>query len=288
MPLLITHGWPGSVVEFLKVIGPLTDPVAHGGDASDAFHVVAPSLPGFGFSDRPSGPGWGIERIAKAWAELMRRLGYDQYVAQGGDWGAAVTTQIGADRPDGCLAIHLNMQIVLPEQNDLADLTAAEQLSLANMQQHQANGSGYAAIQGTLPQTLGYALTDSPAGQAAWIFEKFHFWTDHDGDVETVLSRDEMLDAIMMYWLPATAASSARLYWEAADFFRRIPIAMPVGVSIFPREIFRPSRRWAERAYSNIIYWNELERGGHFAAFEQPDLFVQELRACFRALRRKV
>lgn len=285
MPLLLTHGWPGSVIEFLDVIGPLTDPVAHGGDARDAFHVVIPSLPGFGFSDKPTTTGWGVERIAAAWLTLMKRLGYARYVAQGGDWGAAVTTAIGALAPPECRGIHLNMPLIYPGKEDMSDLTAAEQASVAAMKFYRQSDSGYAKQQRTRPQTLGYGLTDSPAAQAAWIYEKFHAWTDNTGEPESALSRDAMLDNIMLYWLPATAASSARLYWESLAHFRTWPLALPVGVTIFPGEFSRPSRRWAERHYANIIHWNETDKGGHFAAFEQPQLFVTELRNCFRQVR---
>jgi pimeloyl-ACP methyl ester carboxylesterase len=285
LPLILTHGWPGSVIEFLKVIGPLTDPAAHGGDPADAFHVVAPSLPGFGFSDKPAATGWGVEHIADAWITLMRRLGYSRFVAQGGDWGAAVTTAIAMAKPPECAGVHLNMPIIFPQNEDYAQLTDAEKASVASMQYYQESDSGYAKQQGTRPQTLGYGLTDSPAGQAAWIYEKFQAWTDNGGDPESALTRDQMLDNIMLYWLPATAASSARLYWESSGSFVTNALDLPVGVSIYPKEIFRPSRRWAERSYSNIIHWNELDRGGHFAAFEQPELFVGELRTCFRTLR---
>jgi len=285
VPLLLTHGWPGSVVEFLDVIGPLTDPGAHGGDGADAFHLVIPSLPGFGFSGKPTHTGWGVERIAAAWITLMKRLGYQRYFAQGGDWGAAVTTAIGMLAPPECAAVHLNMPLVYPGREDFAQLTEAEQASVASMKFYRDSDSGYAKQQRTRPQTLGYGLTDSPAGQAAWIYEKFHAWTDNRGQPESALSLDAMLDNIMLYWLPGTAASSARLYWESLAFFRTQPLALPVGVTIFPKEFSRPSRRWAERQFANIIHWNETDKGGHFAAFEQPELFVTELRDCFRKIR---
>jgi pimeloyl-ACP methyl ester carboxylesterase len=285
LPLLLTHGWPGSVIEFLQVIGPLTNPRAHGGDPRDAFHVVVPSLPGYGFSDRPATKGWGVERIAAAWITLMRRLGYDRFVAQGGDWGAAVTTAIAMAKPPECIAMHLNMPLVFPEGGDFADLTPAEQKTVARMKFYQDSDSGYMKQQATRPQTVGYGLTDSPAAQAAWIYEKFYAWSDNDGTPESVLSRDEMLDNIMLYWLPATGASSARLYWESSGAFKAQSLDLPVGVTIFPEEIFRPSRRWAERSYSNIIHWNEVAKGGHFAAFEQPATFVSEVRNCFRTIR---
>jgi pimeloyl-ACP methyl ester carboxylesterase len=287
LPLVITHGWPGSVVEFQKVIGPLSDPTAHGGDAADAFHVVCPSLPGYGFSDKPTARGCGVERIADLWVALMARLGYRRYVAQGGDWGAMVTTQIGLQDPGHCAGIHLNMPIAAPDPATMNDLTPAEQAALAGMAHYGEWDSGYSKQQSTRPQTLGYGLVDSPAGQAAWILEKFWAWTDCNGHPENVLSRDELLDNAMLYWLPGTGASSARLYWES---FRTqtqalAPITVPSGCSIFPKEIFRMSRRWAEKRFTNLVYWNELERGGHFAAFEQPATFVNELRACFRHVR---
>lgn len=284
VPLLLTHGWPGSVVEFLDVIGPLTDPAAHGGDGADAFHLVIPSLPGFGFSDKPTGTGWGVERIAAAWISLMKRLGYTRYFAQGGDWGAAVTTAIGMLAPPECAGVHLNMPLIYPDKADLAQLSEAEQASVAAMKFYRSSDSGYAKMQRTRPQTLGYGLTDSPAGQAAWIYEKFQAWTDNRGEPESALSLDAMLDNIMLYWLPATAASSARLYWESLAFFRTQALALPVGVTIYPKEFSRPSRRWAEQHFANIIHWNEADKGGHFAAFEQPQLFVTELRDCFRKM----
>lgn len=285
MPLVLTHGWPGSVIEFHKVIGPLTDPVRHGGRAEDAFHVIAPSLPGYGFSDRPAGPGWGLERIAAAWITLMRRLGYENFVAQGGDWGAGVTNFIAALNPSELRGIHLNLVLANPEAADMAALTPAEAASLAAQKLYARDGSGYAKQQMTRPQTLGYGLTDSPAGQAMWIFEKFMEWADCGGDPRNVLSLDEMLDNIMLYWLPGNAASSARLYWESFGAFTATPVQVPVGCSIFPKEIFRPSRRWAAKKFARLVYWNELEKGGHFAAFEQPEVFVRELRAAFGAMR---
>jgi pimeloyl-ACP methyl ester carboxylesterase len=280
----MTHGWPGSVIEFLKVIGPLTDPVAHGGKAEDAFHLVLPSLPGYGFSDRPVETGWKVDRIARAWIELMKRLGYSRFVAQGGDWGSAVTTEIALAAPPECLGIHLNMPIAFPGKVD--DPTPEEQKQLEKFHRFMTEGSGYSNEQGTKPQTLGYGLTDSPSGQAAWIYEKYHGWTDCNGDPENVLTKDEMLDNIMLYWLPATATSSGRLYWESigTGFFAR-KVSIPVGVSVFPHELMPVSKRWAEQVYDKLIHWSELEVGGHFAAFEQPAIFVDELRNCFRQLR---
>ena len=284
-PLVLTHGWPGSIVEFLKVTGPLSDPRAHGGDPADAFHVVCPSLPGYGFSDKPVGTGWGVDRIAAAWATLMSRLGYERYGAQGGDWGAMVTTSIGVHDPEHCAGIHLNMPLAGPDSTMRDSLTDAEQASLAAMASHQLHGTGYSKEQSTRPQTLGYGLVDSPSGQAAWILEKFYEWTDCHGHPENALSRDELLDNVMVYWLTGTGASSARLYWESFNNISREPVTVPTGASLFPGEIYRPSRRWAERHYPNIQYWNELDRGGHFAAFEQPELFTDELRAFFQMVR---
>jgi epoxide hydrolase len=214
LPIIITHGWPGSVIEFFKIMRPLTDPTAHGGQAEDAFHVVAPSLPGFGFSDKPSERGWNSGRIARAWAELMRRLGYERYVAQGGDWGAHVTRKLAQQRPAGLAGIHLNMPFVIPEPVPAEGLSAAEQRAVDALRRFQSDGFGYFLLQATRPQTLGYALVDSPIGQAAWIYEKFQAWTDNDGDPESALTRDEMLDIITLYWLTETAASSARIYFE--------------------------------------------------------------------------
>jgi pimeloyl-ACP methyl ester carboxylesterase len=285
LPLLLTHGWPGSVVEFHKVIGPLTDPCRHGGSTSDAFHVIAPSLPGYGFSDRPAEPGWKLERIAQAWITLMQRLGYGQFVAQGGDWGSGVTNAIATINPPGLRGIHLNLVLANPAPEDMADLTAAEQASLAVLKRYRKEGNAYARQQMTRPQTLGYGLTDSPAGQAMWIYEKFMEWADCGGDPRRVLTLDEMLDNIMLYWLPGNAAASARLYWESFRQFSAHSVDVPVGCSIFPAEIFRPSRRWAERKFPQLIHWRALQRGGHFAAFEQPEIFVTELRDAFRTLR---
>jgi pimeloyl-ACP methyl ester carboxylesterase len=285
LPLVITHGWPGSIVEFQKVIEPLTNPTAHGGEARDAFHVVCPSLPGYGFSDKPNRPGWNVQRIADAWAQLMARLGYARYVAQGGDWGAMVTTRIGIQDEAHCAAIHLNMPIAPPDPATLGDLTEREKSAMAGMQHYQEWDSGYSKQQSTRQQTVGYGLVDSPAGQAAWILEKFWAWTDCNGHPENVLGRDELLDNVMLYWLPATAASSARLYWESFRTPSLDPVRIPVGCSIFPKEIFRTSRRWAEKQFAKLIHFEEMEKGGHFAAFEQPELYVGQVRACFRKVR---
>jgi epoxide hydrolase len=284
LPLLMTHGWPGSVMEFRHVIGPLSDPTAHGGKAEDAFHLVIPSLPGYGFSGKPTQTGWGLERIGKAWSELMTRLGYGAgFVAQGGDWGSAVTTTLGHQAPAGLKAIHINMAVVRPGPEDMADLTDAEKSGLAGMLDYTTNGNGYAQQQKTKPQTLGYGLADSPIGQAAWIYEKFHGWSDCGDDPENAFGRDALLDNIMLYWLTNSGASSARLYWESMDNFAAQLVTIPTGISVFPKEIFRISKRWADNVFKNIIHWNELPRGGHFAAFEVPDLFVGEVRDAFRS-----
>jgi pimeloyl-ACP methyl ester carboxylesterase len=286
LPLLMTHGWPGSVVEFLKVIGPLSDPVAHGGDAVDAFHVVCPSLPGYGFSDKPTSNGWGVERIAAAWRELMSRLGYERYGVQGGDWGGSVTMDIGVAGGPEIAGVHTNFPLADPQAlAALGEPTEQERAALDSFVYYARWDSGYSKEQSTRPQTVGYGLVDSPAALCAWIVEKFWSWTDCHGHPENALTRDEMLDDVMLYWLPAAGASSARLYWES--FTRRAfaPIVAPSGCSIFPKEIFGISRRWAETRFVDLRYWNELDRGGHFAAFERPDVFVDELRAFFRLVR---
>ena len=286
LPLVLTHGWPGSITEFLDVFGPLSDPRAHGGDPADAFHVVAPSLPGYGWSDKPVAAGWGIERIATAWHELMTGLGYDRYVAQGGDWGAGVTTALAQQAPPGLAAIHLNMPLAFPDADTMNDLTPMEAQALADLGEHAQSGMGYSGQQSTRPQTLGYGLTDSPVGQLAWVVEKFWAWTDCGGHPEGALTRQQMLDDVSTYWFTATAASSARLYWES---FGRLQgggsVDLPTGVTVFPREIVRASRRWAEKTYSDLRWFEEVERGGHFAALEQPHLFVDQLRGCFGQFR---
>jgi pimeloyl-ACP methyl ester carboxylesterase len=284
LPLVLTHGWPGSVVEFLETIGPLVDPVAHGGDAADAFHVVCPSLPGYGFSDKPAQAGWGIDRIVAAWAELMRRLGYDRYGAQGGDWGAMVTTGLGLADADHVAGIHVNMVVAGPA-TDGPDLTGDELTALAAYSEHQKWGTGYSKQQSTRPQTLGYGLVDSPAAQAAWIIEKFWAWSDCDGHPENAISRDRLLDNVMLYWLPGTGASSGRLYWESFRDPRLDPVHVPVGCSLFPEEIIRIPRSWAEGRFTDLRYWNVVDKGGHFAAFEQPARFVDEVRNFFRLVR---
>ena len=281
-PLLLTHGWPGSVVEFLKVIGPLTEPQEHGGKADDAFHLVIPSLPGYGFSDKPQATGWGVEKIAEAWSALMARLGYSQYFAQGGDWGSVITSYIARQDPEHCLGIHINMGIVAPDPN-AENLTANELSIMAGWKYYQDWDSGYSKQQATRPQTLGYGLVDSPSGQAAWIVEKFYQWMDCDGHPENIVSRDELLDNIMVYWLTGSGASSARLYWESfgGGEGREQPVSIPMGATISTKDIFRTSERFASRVFTNIVYWKDKEEGGHFAAFEQPNAFVSELRECF-------
>lgn len=281
LPLLITHGWPGSVAEFHKVIGPLTDPAAHGGDPADAFHVVCPSLPGYGFSDKPDRRGWGVDRIAAAWAELMSTLGYGRYGAQGGDWGARVTDYLARRDEEHLVGIHLTSPFALMKD----PVTEAEEQALATLASFERLETGYSKQQGTRPQTLAYGLTDSPAEQCAWIIEKFRAWTDCDGDPWSIFTRDELLDNIMLYWLPAAGGSSARLYWESFLDKDLDPVHVPTGCSIFPKEIRRLSRRWAEQRFTDIRYWKEMPRGGHFAALEQPDLFVAELRDFFRLVR---
>jgi pimeloyl-ACP methyl ester carboxylesterase len=289
LPIIITHGWPGSIVEFHKVIDALANPTAHGGNAEDAFHVVVPCLPGYGFSGKPTTTGTSVERIGRMWGALMARLGYSRYVAQGGDWGSMVTQSMGLTETTHCAGIHINMPIVAPDPDTMNSLTEREQAALADMGAYVEKGSGYSKQQSTYPQTLGYGLADSPVGQMAWVVEKFYMWTDCEvggkRHPENILGKDELLDNVMMYWLNNSAASSARLYWESFNTVNMEPITMPVGCSIFPKEIFRCSRRWAQKRFTNLIHWNELERGGHFAAMEQPGVFVDEVRTCFRGLR---
>jgi pimeloyl-ACP methyl ester carboxylesterase len=305
LPLVITHGWPGSVIEMLDVIGPLTDPTAYGGSAEDAFHVVVPSLPGYGFSDEPSSVGWGPGRVAQAWAELMHRLGYTRYVAQGGDVGAAVTDAMAIQAPNGLAGIHLNflrrppLEIVaaLLGRAPVPELTDDERASFQALGMQARKG--YNVEQGQSPQTIGYALTDSPAGLAAWIL-------DHDADTYEKISRafvagspvggltrDRILDNMTLYWLTSSATSAARMYWEgaretaAAAAAGQVPpaVSLPVGFTVFPGEIFRAPRSWAEKVYPGLTYFNEVDRGGHFAAWQEPQLFAEELRAAFKPVR---
>lgn len=289
LPILLTHGWPGSVNEFLDVIGPLTDPTAHGGRAEDAFHVVIPSLPGFGFSDKPSNVGWNITRIAHAWGTLMQRLGYKRWVAQGGDWGSGITHALAHLRPEGLVAAHVNWPLVVPEK--LPDNPSPEEkVAIDAISSFLQKSAGYFTLQATKPQTVAYALADSPSGQAAWIYEKLQAWSDNQGNPEDELSLDTMLDGITLYWLTDTAGSSGRIYWENAQTthpagFSAGRIELPMAASIFPREIYRAPKSWAQAVWPNMIYWNEVSKGGHFAAWEQPVLFTHELRKAFVSIR---
>ena len=287
MPLILTHGWPGSIAEFLKLIGPLTDPVAFGGDAADSFDVVIPSLPGFGFSQKPTEPGWNVSRIASAWAELMKRLGYTRWAAQGGDWGAVVTTALAATEPEGLLGIHLNTQYAFPAQIPDTDTLSPEQRhAVETLALYTGDLGGSNHLQGTKPETVGFALADSPAGQAAWIYEKFQSKTDNHGLPEGALSTDDMLDAISLYWFTNSAASSARIYWENKSLtFAGPKLTLPVAVTVFPRDIPRLPRSWIEVTYSNLIHYGEADKGGHFAALEQPETLVSEIRTGLRTLR---
>ncbi len=294
LPLLILHGWPGSIVEFMKVIGPLTDPVAHGGQAEDAFHVVAPSLPGYGFSDRPREPGMGPEQIADINAQLMARLEYDRYGTQGGDWGAVISRWIAYKDAEHVAGLHLNFVMASPPagaENPMEGVTPEELQRMQERQASLADATGYTQIQGTKPQTLGYGLNDSPAGLAAWIVEKFHAWCDCQGDLESIFTKDELLTNVMLYWVTQTATSAARLYYESmrqagARLLTAPPgrVEVPTAGALFPFELTIPPRRWAEAHY-NITRWTQMPRGGHFAAFEQPELLVEDVRAFYRDLR---
>ncbi len=296
-PVLLTHGWPGSVAEFLKVIEPLTDPVAHGGDAADAVHLVIPSVPGFGFSSPLREPGWNLVRIASAWAELMRRLGYDRYVAQGGDFGSVVSLVLSQVAPEAVLGVHVNLLITPPPPNDLTALAGLEQADLARLGLlagfAAGDLSGYMKLQSTRPQTLAYALTDSPVGQLAWIVEKFRDWTDGNGLPEDAVDRDQMLTDVTIYWLTRTAGTSAQFYRETSANLPTAPppaqapapMPVPLAVSVFPREMFLPVRRLADAMFPGIVQWTEHDRGGHFAAMEQPELLVGDLRRFVRTLR---
>jgi pimeloyl-ACP methyl ester carboxylesterase len=269
------------VVEFMKVIEPLSDPT----DASPAFHLVIPSLPGYGFSDKPSRPGWGVRTIAAAWAELMARLGYERYGAHGGDWGSPISMHLGAGDPEHVAGIHLTMPVVPPAVfGELGELTGDELAVLGQFREYRRSGSGYSNQQSTRPQTLGYGLVDSPAGQCAWIVEKFREWMDCDGDAENVLSKDELLDNVMLYWLPGTAAASARLYWESFNDANVPKVGVPTACSSFPKEIIRIPKRAAERWFPDLRQWRDHDRGGHFAALEQPQAVVEDLRSFFGRL----
>ncbi|MDL2402800.1 epoxide hydrolase [Rhizobium mayense] len=295
LPVIITHGWPGSIIEQMKVVEPLTDPTAHGGSPDDAFDVVIPSMPGFGFSGKPKGTGWGPDHIARAWAELMKRLGYTRYVAQGGDWGSPVSEAMALQAPEGLLGIHINLPAAVPPDVAAlltsggpppAGLSNKERAAFDALDDLFKKKRAYAAIMGTRPQTIGYALTDSPAGLAAFIYDY------NDGEPERLLSKDDVLDDISLYWLTNSATSAARLYWEnggRAVIFsaaqKTDEIKLPVAITVFPDEYYRAPETWARRAYHNLIYFHEADKGGHFAAWEQPELFSAELRAAFRSLR---
>ena len=289
-PLVITHGWPGSVAEFTKIIGPLTDPGRHGGDPADAFDVVAPSMPGYGFSDAARTPGMDPERIAGVWVELMRGLGYARFGAQGGDWGSMVSTYLGARHADVVAGIHLNMVIAFPPDpaNPGEGLDETEMADMMEAYQFLQQETGYQRIQGTKPQTLGYGLNDSPAGLAAWIVEKFRTWSDCDGDVERRFTKDELLTNVMLYWTSGTITSSCRLYYEAmhADKFppTGFRVDVPTGCAIFKRELVRPPRRWVEKLY-DVRRWTRFASGGHFAAMEEPQALIDDVRAFYRPLR---
>jgi microsomal epoxide hydrolase len=285
LPLIMTHGWPGSVVEFMEVIGPLTDPRAHGGDAGDAFDMVVPSIPGFGFSGPTRDRGWNVARVARVWDSLMGRLGYQRYGAQGGDWGSSISRELGIIVPDRVVGVHLNMlSPYVAAGSEPPDLDDRDRERVERLRRFRLTGSGYGAIQATRPQTVGYGLTDSPDGQLAWIAEKFGEWTD--GGLSAV-DRDQMLTNISVYWLTRTAGSSARLYYEAArsgGLGPPVPSTAPTGVAVFPEEIAAPVRRLAEQT-NHIVHWSEFDRGGHFAAMEEPDLLVGDVRAFFRLFR---
>ncbi|MEV4095959.1 epoxide hydrolase family protein [Streptosporangium saharense] len=295
VPLIVTHGWPGSYAEFLDVVGPLTNPASHGGDPADAFHVVVPSIPGYGFSGHPGEPGWSTRRVARAWAELMRRLGYDRYLTQGGDWGMPISLEVGLADPDHVLGVHVNMFAAFPPQ-DPADWGELGETDLARLDfaaRFEQDGAGWRFIQSTRPQTLAYALTDSPVGQLAWIVEKYKEWTDSAKTPEDAVERDHLLTIASIYWLTASAGSSAQLYYESnhltADFLRTWggpwPLNAPVGVAVFPADVVLPVRSFAERVLPTLSHWSEFDRGGHFAAMEQPGLFVEDVRAFTRPLR---
>jgi pimeloyl-ACP methyl ester carboxylesterase len=283
-PLLITHGWPGSVLEFLDIIGPLSDPTQHGGDATDAFHLVIPSLPGFGFSGQPASPGVGVERIAALWDQLMQRLGYEHYVAQGGDWGSLVTHAVLLHPDTHCLAGHVNLPMVVPDEHTMSGTEPAEQPTLAAAMHYQEHEAGYSKQQSTRPQTLAYSLADSPAGQMAWIVEKYATWTDcvRDGirHPENAIERNALLDIVSHYWMTNTGGSSAKLYWESFTEGDYRPIALPIGLSIFPKELFVCTERLARTRYQQLVtFSNQHTAGGHFASLEQPEAFISDIRA---------
>jgi pimeloyl-ACP methyl ester carboxylesterase len=295
LPVIITHGWPGSVFEQLKVIGPLTDPTAHGGRPEDAFDVVIPSMPGYGFSGKPTGTGWNPDRIARAWAELMKRIGYTRYVAQGGDWGSPVSSAMARQGAAGLVGIHINLPATVPPEVAAAlasggaappGLSEKERAAFDALDMFYKKYRAYGVMMGTRPQTIGYALTDSPVGLAAWIYDY------NNGEPERLLAKDDMLDDITLYWLTNSATSAARLYWETAGQSvllsaaqKTAEISLPVAITVFPQEVYRAPETWARRAYRNLIYFHEVDKGGHFAAWEEPELFSAELRAAFKPLR---
>ena len=300
LPLIITHGWPGSVFELLKIVGPLTDPVAYGGRAEDAFDVVIPSMPGYGFSEKPKATGWGPDRIGRAWDVLMKRLGYTHYVSQGGDWGSVVADAMARQKPAGLLGIHVNMPATVPAEIAKAlnsgapapeGLSDKEKAAYKSLNYLYTRGAGYAGIMVTRPQTMGYSLADSPVGLASFFLDKFNDWTYSGGNAEKALTKDEILDDITLYWLTNTGASSAQLYWENNNNNfnvveqRTAEISIPVAVTVFPGEIYQAPKSWTERAYRKLIYFHEANNGGHFAQWEQPQIFAEELRAAFKTLR---
>ena len=295
LPLIVTHGWPGSIIEQRKVIDPLTNPTAHGASASDAFHVVIPSMPGYGFSGKPKDMGWNPERIARAWAELMKRVGYTRYVAQGGDWGSPVSSAMARQAPAGLLGIHINLPATIPPEvagvlasggPAPAGLSEKERAAFNALDTFYKKYRAYGVMMGTRPQVIGQALTDSPAGLAAFMYDY------NDGEPERLLNKDDFLDNVTLYWLTNSATSAARLYWETAGQSvllaaaqKTAEISLPVAITVFPEEVYRAPETWARRAYRNLIYFNEVDKGGHFAAWEEPQLFSAELRAAFRSLR---
>jgi pimeloyl-ACP methyl ester carboxylesterase len=299
LPLIMTHGWPGSVIELLEAVGPLTDPTAHGGGAEEAFHLVLPSLPGYGFSGEPTEVGWNVSRIAKAWAELMRRLGYTRYVAQGGDVGASVTDQMGRQAPEGLLGIHMNLLVTTLAGGPMPGNSEEERAALGQVNTFRTSGFGYFLEQATRPQTIGYGLLDSPVALAAWMLDHdtdAYYKISHafvDGEPSGNLTRDHILDNITLYWLTGTGASAARSYWEngraqalATESGQAPPeVSLPVGFTTFPDEIFQAPRSWVELGYPTLKYFNRAERGGHFAAWEEPELFATEIRSAFKSLR---
>ncbi len=300
LPIILTHGWPGSIFEFIKTIGPLTDPTAYGGRPEDAFDVVIPSIPGYGFSGRPTEQGWGPDRVARAWDVLMKRLGYDHYVSQGGDHGSVISDALARQAPKGLLGIHLNMPATVPgnlmkgiNSGDPApaELSLSEREAYNSLSTFFGRNAAYGAMMVTRPQTIGYSLSDSPSGLASFIYEKFAQWSDSNGNPERVFSRDEMLNDITLYWLTNTGASASRFYWEnnnnnfSAETQKTKDIKIPVGITVFPKEIYQAPESWAKQAYPSLTYYHQVDKGGHFAAWEQPQVFAEEVRAAFKSVR---